>query len=126
MAAEIENLFDFEEEIVDFAEQNELPVSLLKEIEVELCKRLMHASEADDQTDGPLEFIQNIVENINADFESFIEDGEKKLFLQVLAKIFAVLLSVKADSSEKIINIIRFAISRVIKKWSGLNYFLKE
>ena len=121
MAAEIENLFDFEEEIVDFAEQNELPVSLLKEIEVELCKRLMHASEADDQTDGPLEFIQNIVENINADFESFIEDGEKKLFLQVLAKIFAVLLSVKADSSEKIINIIRFAISRVIKKWSGLN-----
>ena len=121
MATKIDNLFDFEEEIVSFSDRNELPVSLLKDIEVELCKRLMHSAEADDQTDGPLDFIQNIVETVRVEFDSFIEGGDKKLFLQVLSKIFAILLSVKADCLEKIINIIRFAISTVIKKWSGQN-----
>ena len=76
---------------------------LLKEIEVELCDSVMHSAEADDQTDGHLNFIQNIVENVKAEFDNFIEDRDKKLFLQVLSKIFAILLSVKADSSEKII-----------------------
>ena len=121
MATKIDNLFDFEEEIVSFSDRNELPVSLLKEFEVELCERLMHSTEADDQTDGPLHFIQNILETIRVEFVSFIEDRDKKLFPQVLSKIFAILLSVKADSSEKIINIIRFAISTVIKKWSRQN-----
>ena len=121
MATETDNLFDFEEEILGFTDKNELPVSLLKEIEVELCERLMHFAEADDQKDGPINFIQNIFENVKAEFDNFIEDGEKKLFLQVLSKIFAILLSVKADSSEKIINIIRFAISTVIKKCSEPN-----
>ena len=115
MATKIDNLFDFEEEIVSFSDRNELPVSLLKDIEVELCKRLMHSAEADDQTDGPLDFIQNIVETVRVEFDSFIEGGDKKLFRQVLSKIFAILLSVKADSLEKIINIIRFAISTLIK-----------
>ena len=103
MATETDNLFDFEEEILGFAEKNELPVSLLKEIEVELCESLMHSAEADDQTDRSLNYIQNIVEHVKAEFDNFIEDREKKLFLQVLSKIFAILLSVKADSSEKII-----------------------
>ena len=99
MATETDNLFDFEEEILGFDDKNKLSVSLLKEIEVELCERLMHTAEADDQTDGPLDFIQNIVENVKADFESFTGDGEKKLFLQLLSKIFAILLSVKAYNS---------------------------
>ena len=115
MATKIDNLFDFEEEIVSFSDRNELPVSLLKDIEVELCERLMHSAEADDQTDGPLDFIQNIVETVRVEFDGFIEGGDKKLFLQVLSKRFAILLSVKADSLEKIINIIRLAISAVIK-----------
>ena len=115
MATETDHLFDFEEEILGFADKNDLPVSLLKEIKVELCERLMHSAEADDQTDGPLNFLQNIVENVKAEFDNFVEEGEENLFLQVLSKIFAILLSVKADSSEKIIIIIRLAISTVIK-----------
>ena len=46
MDTKTDNLFDFEEEILGFADKNELPVSLLKEIEVELCERLMHSAEA--------------------------------------------------------------------------------
>ena len=45
----------------------------------------------------------------------------KKKFLGILAKIFTVLLSVKADSSEKIINIVKLAVSAVLKIWSKQN-----
>ena len=113
------NLFDFEE---DFKTTDELPLSILKDIEVELCDNLLHsAAESADQTDGPLEFIQNVVDNFRIEFENFIENGDKKTFLRILTKIFAILLSVKADNSEKIINIIKFAISTVVKKWSERN-----
>ena len=119
MACEIENLFDFEE---DFETTNELPISILKDIEVELCNNLLHsAAESADQTDGPLGFIQNIVDNVRSEFENFIESGDKKTFLRILTKIFALLLSVKAGNSEKIINITKFAISTVVKKRSEQN-----
>ena len=96
-----------------------MPISLFQEIEADLCDRLMHSSSPeDDQTDGPLEFIQNIVENVRSDFDNFIEDGDRKIFLKILTKIFAILLSVKADSTEKIIKIVKFSISTVPKRWS--------
>ena len=79
----------------------------------------MHGgSPEDDQTDGPLEFIQNIVDNVRSEFEEFLEDGDKKKFLRILSKIFTILLSVKADGSEKIIKIVKFSISTVLKTWS--------
>ena len=99
-----------------------MPISILKDIEVELCDNLLHsAAESADQTDGPLEFIQNIVDNFRIEFENFIENGDKKTFLRILTKIFVILLSLKADNSKKIINIIKFAISTVVKKWSEQN-----
>lgn len=126
MATEWDNLFDFEEEVQSFANNENLPVSLLKEIEIELFDRLLHSGETTDQTDGPLNFIQNIVENIKLEIENFVEDREKAVFLQILSKIFAILLSVKADTPEKIINIVRIAVSTVLKKWSESSYFRKE
>ena len=86
----------------------------------------MRSAELADQTDGPLEFIQKIADNVKGEFEYFLENGDKRNFLNILTKIFAILLSVKADNSEKIINIIKFAISSVIKRWSEQDYFLKE
>ena len=78
MTCETENLFDFEE---DFKTTKELPISILKDIEVELCNNLLHsAAESADQTDGPLEFIQNIADNFRIEFENFIENGDKKNF----------------------------------------------
>ena len=114
MATEWDNLFDFEEEVQSFANNENLPVSLLKEIEIELS----NSGEAADQTDRPLNFIQNIAENIKLEIENFVEDREKAVFLQILSKIFAILLSIKADTPKKIINIVRIAVSTVLKKWS--------
>ena len=118
MATEWDNLFDFEEEVRSFANNENLPVSLLKEIEIELSDRLLHSKEAVDQTDGPLNFIQNIVDSIKLEFECFVENGEKAVFLQILSTIFAILLTIKADTPEKIINIVRLVVSTVLKKWS--------
>ena len=104
----IENSSDlFEIEIGSFNNNNgeQLPISLFQEIEADLCDRLMHtygSSPEEDQTDGALEFIQNIVDNVRSEFEGFLEDGDKKKFLRILSKIFTILLSLKADSSEKI------------------------
>ena len=96
-----------------------LPISLFQETEADLCDRLMHnSSPEDDQTDGLLEFMQNIVENVRSDFDNFIEDGDRKIFLKILTKIFAILLSVKADSTEKIIKIVKLSISTGLKTWS--------
>ena len=121
-ATENENLFEIE--IYTFGENNneKLPISLFQEIEADLCDRLLHSNESEnDQTDGPLDFIENIVENVKSEFDSFIEREDKKIFLKILTKIFAILLSVKADSTEKIIKIVKFSISTVLKTWSEQN-----
>ena len=119
----IENSDDvFEIEISNKNVGEQLPISLFQEIEADLCNRLMHGSSPeDDQTDGPLEFIQNIVDNVRSEFEELLQDGDKKQFLKILIKIFTILLSVKADSSEKIIKIVKFSISTVLKIWSEQN-----
>ena len=77
--------------------------------------------EDDDETDGAIEFIKGIVDKVRSEFDGLIEDGNQKKFLSVLAKIFTILLSVKADSSEKIINIVKLAVSTVLKICSQQN-----
>ena len=122
----IENLddpfFDLEKDNLEVKQKEDFPISLFKEIKADLCNRLLHScGPEDNQTDGPLDFIQNIVDNVRTEFEQFAEDGDKKIFLGILSKIFTILLSVKADNSEKIIRIVKFSISAVLKTWSGQN-----
>ena len=112
-----ENLFEF-----DFPKEAKLPIFLFEEIEADLCDAILHGSiPEDDETDGAIDFIKNIVDNVKSEFEGVIENGDKKKFLNILTKIFTILLSVKADNSEKIIKIVKLAISAVLKTWSDLN-----
>ena len=111
---EQDNLFDFEEDIPKI---ELLPISILKEIKNELSNRVLDTEEAD-QTDGAINFIKEIVENIKEDTDNFVEDTEKAAFLKVLSKIFTILLSVKVETPEKIISIVKLALSTVLKKWS--------
>ena len=114
--------FDLEIDKFEVKQKEHLSISLFKEIEDDLCDRLTHSSiPEDDQTDGPLDFTQNIVDNVRAEFEQFVEDSDKKIFLRILSKIFRILFSVKADNSEKIIRIVKFSISTVPKTRSGQN-----
>ena len=109
-----ENLFE-----LDFTKNNnsktgQLPISLFQEIEVELSDHFLHGPEGD-ETDGAAEFIKNIVNTVRAEIENLIENADQKKFLNILTKIFTILLSVKADNSKKIIKIIKLAISAVLK-----------
>ena len=120
MASENEDLFEIQIDAFNGNESEKLPISLFQEIEADMCDRLMHgrSSPKDYQTDGPLEFIQNIVENVRSEFDNFIEDEGRKIFLKILTRIFSIHLSVKADSTEKIIKLVKFSISTVLKTWS--------
>ena len=104
---ETDNLFDFEEEIQGFVQKEALPISLFQEIEVELFDKLLHTEEKSDQTDGVLDLTRYIVEKVKQEFEKFVEeDGDKYTFLNTITKIFTVLLTVKADTPEKVLNIV--------------------
>ena len=51
-----------------------LPIYLFQEIEADLCDKLLHDDEPEnDQTDGPLEFIEIIVNKIKKEFEGFVQ-----------------------------------------------------
>ena len=99
-----------------------LPIYLFQEIEADLCDNLLHSSSPkNDQTDGAIDFIQGIVDKVKEEFEGLVQDEDRKTFLKILSKIFTILLNVKADNTEKIIKIVRFALSTVLKIWSGQN-----
>ena len=99
-----------------------LPIYLFQEIEAELCDKLLHSSSPkNNQIDGPLEFIQTIVDKVKEEFKGVVQDEDRKTFLKLSSKIFTILLSAKADNTEKIIKIVGFALSTVLKIWSGQN-----
>ena len=121
----VNNLFEEIEmpnENETFNENNneKLPIEIFQEIESEL-RYVLDDSEWDDETDGPIQFIQNIVETVKKDFDGVLEDGERKTFLHILTRIFATLLGVTADNIKKIVKLIKFSISTVIKTWSEQN-----
>ena len=116
-----ENENDLSEmEFYDGDIKKELPISLFEEIEAELCDRLLHGSspKEDDETDGAIEFIKNIVDKVKEEFEGLIEDRNQKEILNTLTKVFTILLSVKADNAEKIFKIVKLTVSTVLKLWS--------
>ena len=96
--------------------QSLLSNSLFQEIEQELSQKLFNNESESDFTDGPLDFTENLVKNLQAEFDETLgESGNKRLFIRSLTKIFSILLSIKADSTEKIRQIVKIAIDAVIK-----------
>ena len=117
------NLFE-----IDMSEQDnnneKLPIELFKEIEVELLDNLLHNksnADSDGETDGSIDFIRKIVDSVKEEFDGVVEEGERKTFLYILTKILATVLSVKADSIEKIIKLVKLTVSTVVKSWAERN-----
>ena len=77
----------------------------------------MHTTEGD-ETDGAIDFIKEIVENIKLEIDPVVQNKKKKTFLNTLSKIITILLSVKVDTPEKIIKIVKLIVSTALKKWS--------
>ena len=115
-------LFDMEFE--DFNKNNNLnidPISIIQEIEQELSEKLFNQKSEGDSTDGPLNFIENSTNNLQTEFDETLgEDADKKLFIRSLTKIFAIVLSTRADSVEKIKNI-KIAVKTFVKICRGQN-----
>ena len=117
--SESECLFEMETENNNFFSEK-LPIELFQEVEVELLDSLVN-TDSDDETDGPINFIKQVVESVKEEFDTVIEEEDKKTFIHLLTKILATLLSVKADSIENIIKLIKLIISTIIRKWSEPN-----
>ena len=106
----------FETEIKE--QQEPFPISLFQEIEAELSDHILHSGEEGDEIDGAIDFIKNIVENIKSEIELLVEDSNERKFLNTLSKIITILLSVKVDSADKILKVVKLIVSTVLKKWS--------
>ena len=115
-----ENLFDIEFTELK-TENSKLPTYLFEEIKSELTNIIIDESSPEEETDGAFELIRNIVDNVRSEIENFVENEDLKKFLYVLTKVFTLLLNMKVDNTEKIINIVKLAISSILKKWSEPN-----
>ena len=117
------DLFEIEVENISNGEGLSFyPASIFQEIKQEVSQKLFNTENGDDSTDGPLNFIENLVNNLQTEFDKTLgENVDKRLFVRSLTKIFTILLSVKADSTEKIKQMIKIAINTFLKLWSGQN-----
>ena len=89
----------------------------------QLLDSFLHKENNNDLSDH--DFIRQIVDIVREEFDG-VAEGDRKTFLHLLTRILAVVLSVKADSIEKIISLVKLTISKVVKTWSEQNQFQKE
>lgn len=117
------NLFEIEfKDINENINRNIDPILLFKEIEQELSENLFKQEGGGDSTDGPLNFIEILTNNLQAELDETLgKDGDKKLFLRSLTKIFAILISIRADNIDKIKIIIKIVVKTAIRLWLGQN-----
>ena len=97
-----------------------LPIELFREIEVELLDSLAN-TESNDKTDRPINFIKQVVEIVKEEFDSVVEEEDKKAFIHISNKILATLLSVKVNNIKNVIKLVRLTVSTIIRKWSEQN-----
>ena len=106
--------------------KEKLPIELFQELDVELLDSLLHKDNnkgeiSDNETDGPIDFIRQIADRVRKEFDEVVKKGERKTFIHLFTKILAVVLSVKADNIEKIVNLVKLTISKVLKTRSERN-----
>ena len=71
-----------------------------------------------DDTDGPIDLLNEVVQKVKTDFECVLEDPNKKNIFMVLIEIIARLLSANIKNFNQITNIIRISLSKIVKLWS--------
>lgn len=112
----IENLFRWEKIETFFKNST---IQLFEKIRKEIEEHLLDQSEDTDSTDGIFDFLSEFSDKIQSEFACLIDrDSDKKQFLRALTKTFTLLLNTKADTAEKINEILKIAIKTVIKIWS--------
>ena len=88
---------------------------------MELANIIIDEISSEEETGGAIDTIRIIVDSVRSEIENFVGNDDLKKFLYVLTKIFTLLLNVKVNNTEKIVSIVKLAISSILKKWSELN-----
>ena len=97
-----DNLFSFPEKEKGLVANN---TAIFEEIARELQEYLLRESDDADSTDGVLEALTTISEQVQEEFDKLLgEDTNKKQFLKSMSKIITLLLNTKVTTAEKIKN----------------------
>ena len=117
------NLFNMKLEWEEEKEEIEIHAPFLfQEMEKELKEFLLEQQVEGDSKDETFEFVDNLTNRIQEEFDEIIgQDINKKSFIKLLICIFAVLLNTKVDSVDKIKRILKTAINTTLKIWSRRN-----
>ena len=114
-----ENVFGFVVKETESIINNTL---LFEAITTELEEYLLRKGDNADLTKGVLEVLTSLSKQVQEEFDELLgEDTNKKRFLKLLLKIFALLLNTKVTTAEKIKKIIKIALETTVKIWSGQN-----
>ena len=114
-----ENVFGFVVKETESIINNTL---LFEAITTELEEYLLRKGDNADLTKGVLEVLTSLSKQVQEEFDELLgEDTNKKRFLKLLSKIFALLLNTKVTTAEKIKKIIKIALETTVKIWSGQN-----
>ena len=77
--------------------------------------------------DGVIDFLENLTSRLHQDFDELIgKDTNKKRFVKVLTRIFALLLNTKVDTADKIKRILRIFIESTLKICQEPKWLLVE
>ena len=113
------NLFGFEQIGVDNKVDS---ILIFEEIRKELEGYLLEQSVDSDSTDGGFDFLATQSDRIQEEFDEILEgESDKKGFLRTLTRIFALLLNINIDTTDKIKRILKIVVETTIKLWSGQN-----
>ena len=110
-----ENLFDFEPSQAGVETNSAL---IFEEVTRELEAYLSRESNNEDSTDGIFDLLSSTSDSVHEEFDELISgDSNKKRFLRVLSRIFALLLNTKVDKAEKTKRISKITIETTLKIW---------
>ena len=112
------NLFELEQIVVENTDFD--ATRIFEEIHKEIEDYLIGQGHDVDSTDGVFDFLVNLTSSLHEDFDELIwEDTDKKRFVKLLTRIFALLLNKKVDTVDKIKRILRIAMETTLKIWQG-------
>ena len=118
LMASSSNLFELEQIEVDNTSVD--ATGIFEEIHKEIEDYLIGEGNDADSTDGVFDFLENLTNRLQEDFDELIEeDTDKKRFFKTLTRIFALLLNTKVDTADKIKRIHEIAIETALKIWQG-------
>ena len=118
LMASSNNLFELEQIVVENTGFD--ATRIFEEIHKEIEDYLIGQGHDVDSTDGVFDFLVNLTSSLHEDFDELIwEDTDKKRFVKLLTRIFALLLNKKVDMVDKIKRILRIAMETTLKIWQG-------